>query len=160
LYYQRVIVIQAVPIFRYIWAAVKHIFRESIRRKIVFAGKDYVDAMDQYIDRKVLPACIAEGGCGPAAFGMPNIVGDDYPNPWWGKISSSKRMGGAKSLDSPYQNSANSSSTSLAESDDVSTSSSDGSSSQKSDVSITGSALGKGHWEEVFGGNGSRIITC
>jgi hypothetical protein len=43
---------------------------------MVFAGKDYVKVLDQFIDREVLPQSIVPGGRGRVALGMPPLIGD------------------------------------------------------------------------------------
>lgn len=72
---KRVIIIRAPPIFRAIWSICKHFFLQSLREKMIFAGKDYLKVLDRYIERSVLPACIAEGGRGCTAPGLPAIIG-------------------------------------------------------------------------------------
>ena len=78
------IIIRSPSVFPYVWAIAKNCIRKTARDKMIFpSSKAYLKVLDQYIDRHVLPECIAEGGCGSPAYGLPNLLGDDSPNPWW-----------------------------------------------------------------------------
>lgn len=66
---KRVIILRAPSIFQWGWnKVVKHFFDEHIRNIIVFSSADdYLDVLDQYVDLKVLPECLAPGhGTGQA----------------------------------------------------------------------------------------------
>jgi CRAL/TRIO domain len=72
---KRVIIIRAPPVFCMIWNVAKHFFRQSLRDKMVFAGKNYLEVLNKHIDLNVLPACIYPGGLGRPATGLPGMVG-------------------------------------------------------------------------------------
>ena len=148
---KRMIIIRSPSIFPYVWAIAKNCIRKSARDKMVFPScKTYLKVLDQYIDRHVLPECIAEGGCGAAAYGLPNLIGDDSPNPWWSSPTSKMNKVAFGSTEI-YQVSA----LSLDETEEGSLTSSDDCS--VSSVSVSGSAIVKGHWEDRIGG-GSQIF--
>jgi len=96
---KRTIIIRAPSIFRFAWTVVKHFFPQSARDKMVFAGKHPEKILAKYMDLKVLPACICDGGEGQAATGLPSkldggIIPDHrQPTPPFGlmgKCSTSK----------------------------------------------------------------------
>jgi len=152
--FKRIIVCRAPSLFPYVWAIVKNFLRKSARDKMIFpSGKSYLSVLDQYIDRHVLPECIAEGGCGGSAVGLPNIIGDNSPNPWWDAHSplptgSSDRRKANKtsSLDGRSE---------LTETDECSMTSEEGSTGG---VFVSSSPIVKGYWEERING-GRRIYT-
>ena len=68
---KRMIIIRAPALFRFAWTIVKNFFPQSSRDKMVFAGKHPEKILAKYMDLKVLPACICEGGEGEVAIGLP-----------------------------------------------------------------------------------------
>jgi hypothetical protein len=72
---KRVIIIRAPPIFRLIWNVAKHFFRQTLRDKMVFAGKDYLEVLNKHVDIHILPECIYPGGRGRPAAGLPGMIG-------------------------------------------------------------------------------------
>ena len=159
---QRIILIRAPPIFRLIWGVAKHFFRQTARDKMIFAGKDYEHILEKYMDLKVLPSCIIEGGHGVSAPGLPNLIGDHTPNPWWSRntadgASSYKNTGGMMMMNESSFGSGSSyivPNISSIDSDDASLSDI----STGSNVSVSGGALAKGHWVDQKDG-GSIIFT-
>ena len=109
---------------------------------------------DQYIDRHVLPECIAEGGYGSPAYGLPNLLGDDSPNPWWRASANPVKKTKKVSFGDSRFSSTLSAST-MDETDAISLSSDDGSIGS---VSVTGSAILKGHWTDQLDGE-NQIFT-
>lgn len=148
--FKRIIIIRAPSIFRYIWAVAKHFFRQSARDKMVFANKNYLDVLDTYIDRSVLPPSIAPGGRGKVAMGMPPLIGDvdlEKDHSTNGRFQKRKIA-----LDASYGSFPGAAS--IGDSDDGSASSDEFS---NLDVSVSGSALLKGHWRESR--TGSEVFT-
>jgi len=78
---KRVIIIRANPIFRMVWSLVKHFFRQQLRDKMIFAGKNYLQTLDKYMHRSVLPQYIYEDGQGRSARGLPPVVGSTETPP-------------------------------------------------------------------------------
>lgn len=68
---KRVIIIRAPKIFQICWKIVRHFFPQSAQEKMIFAGKDYHEVLEKYMDLDVLPPCIYEHGKGEAAAGLP-----------------------------------------------------------------------------------------
>ena len=68
---QRMIIIRPPTIFRMVWSIVKNFFQPEVRAKIVFADKDYLKTLDQYMDRSILPPSVYPQGTGIAARGFP-----------------------------------------------------------------------------------------
>ena len=78
---KRMIIIRAPAIFRLVWAVAKNFFPQSSRDKMVFAGKHPEKILAKYMDIKVLPPCICEGGEGQVATGLPpSIEGGFIPD--------------------------------------------------------------------------------
>ena len=77
------IIIRAPSIFNLAWGLCKHVFPKGAVKKMVFSGpNNYLQVLDQYIDREVLPPCIVPGGKGQVAIDMPTrldggIIPDD-----------------------------------------------------------------------------------
>lgn len=126
---KRVIIIRAPPIFRMIWNVCKHFFLQTLRDKMIFAGKDYLQVLDRFMDRSVLPACIADGGSGRTANGLPALIGT---------IPQRKIYNDVPSLLSSFGSDL----TDLAETDE------DDSSFFNSNVSVSGTVLVRGYWVE------------
>lgn len=143
---QRVIIIRAPSIFRYIWAVCKHFFRQSLRRKMIFAGSNYLEVLDEFIDRHVLPPSIDPEGYGCVAMGQPPLIGDGTK----GKSKALQRD--RRIVDRSYGSLPGTAS--LGDSDDASTSSYE---SSPFEGSVSGSFLMKGHWKESDGG--SQVFT-
>lgn len=139
--FQRMIIIRAPSIFRYVWAVAKHFFRQSARNKMIFASKNYVEVLDNYIDRHVLPPSIAPGGYGQVAIGQPPLIGDV-------SLDKEALQLSKKALDTSYWSLP--CTVALGESDDDSASSNELS---PFDVSVSGSTLMTGHWKESGGGS-------
>lgn len=71
---KRVIVLRAPRIFRYMWAVAQHFIQDNVKELIVFTNPDnYLEVLDKYVDRSVLPPCICEGGQGEATIGFENV---------------------------------------------------------------------------------------
>ena len=78
---KRMIIIRAPAIFRLVWAVARNFFPQSSRDKMVFAGKHPEKILAKYMDIKVLPPCICEGGEGQVASGLPpSIEGGIIPD--------------------------------------------------------------------------------
>lgn len=73
------IIIRAPALFRMGWALVKHIFPAPARKKMIFAGDDYLDVLDHFVNLDVLPPCINPVGHGCTAIGMPKMIGECDP---------------------------------------------------------------------------------
>jgi len=71
---QRMIIIRAPHIFRFVWKVVKNIFSQESQDKMIFADSDYLTVLDQYMDVSVLPSCINPRGNGETAVGMPSLM--------------------------------------------------------------------------------------
>lgn len=77
------IIIRAPSVFNLAWGLCKHCFPKGAVKKMVFSGPhNYLQVLDKYIDREVLPPCIAPGGQGKVAVDMPTrldggIIPDD-----------------------------------------------------------------------------------
>lgn len=155
---QRMIIIRAPSIFRYAWAVAKHFFRQSLRRKMIFASKNYLRVLDEFVSRDVLPPSIAEGGIGKVAIGMPPLIGDvDYR--YYDFHSQLVKNGTGKATKSLLK--GFSSRISLAETDDGSTASDEpswDSSLSLSGGSVSSSYLLKGVWIDQEDGS-SEIFT-
>lgn len=67
---KKMIIIRCPRIFQVIWSVVKHVFPASARAKMVFLGNNYLDEVDKYMDIRILPPCLYEGGTGEVAVGM------------------------------------------------------------------------------------------
>ncbi|CAB9503614.1 SEC14-like protein 2 [Seminavis robusta] len=171
---KRLIIIRAPSIFRYAWAVAKNFFRQSLRRKMIFASKNYLDVLDEFIPREVLPPSIAEGGLGRVAMGMPPLIGDvkhGEPNsrealfnesvmtvdsPFQGRTGTSRTGRGGKAVYSPFEESSRAS---LAETDDGSASSDELTWGAPSSLcSVAGSGLLRGVWVDQDDGS-SEIFT-
>ena len=111
---------------------------------MIFAGKNYLEVLDEFIDRHVLPPSIAPGGSGCVAMGLPPLIGDVAMQ---SQTSQPRKNLGRSDLSLP-------STVSLGESDDDSASSHD---SSRLDVSVSGSFLMKGQWVES--GGSSQVFT-
>lgn len=54
-----------------IWNVARHFFPPQARAKMIFANtSNYLEILDRYMDRHVLPQCIYEYGSGNVAVGM------------------------------------------------------------------------------------------
>jgi CRAL/TRIO domain len=141
------IIIGAPSIFRYAWAVARNFFRQSMRRKMIFASKNYLEVLDEFIPREVLPPSIVEGGLGRVAMGMPPLIGDREEQSLSSDVTLTKE--GLKAIYSSFETSV-----SLAETDDESATSDD---LPCSACSVSGSALCKGVWVDHDAG-GSKIV--
>lgn len=65
------IIIRAPTIFRMVWRIAQSFFAPEVREKMIFAGKDHMETLDKYMDRRILPTCICPDGEGQAARGFP-----------------------------------------------------------------------------------------
>jgi CRAL/TRIO domain len=65
------IIIRAPTVFRMVWRIAQGFFAPEVREKMIFAGKDHMETLDKYMDRRILPACICPEGQGQAARGFP-----------------------------------------------------------------------------------------
>ena len=65
------IIIRPPTIFRMVWRIVQNFFQPEVRAKIVFADKDYLKTLSQYMDINVLPPSVYPQGTGAAARGFP-----------------------------------------------------------------------------------------
>jgi CRAL/TRIO domain len=147
------IIIRAPSIFRYAWAVAKNCFRQSMRKKMIFASKNYLEVLDEFIPRNVLPPSIVEGGLGCVAMGMPPLIGDlDDHQLSRTKVLRTKEEG--KTIYSPFENSY-----SIAETDDSSTASDDDGSwnLSSSTCSVSSRPLCAGVWFDQDAG-GSEIF--
>ena len=150
--FKRMIIIRSPAIFPYVWAIAKNCIRKTARDKMIFPScKTYLKVLDQYIDRHVLPECIVEGGEGSPAYGLPNLLGDDAPNPWWSAPSTPM----ARHKNAVFGFSSAASASTMDETDTISLTSDEGSIGS---VSVAGSAIMKGHWREEIDG-GSQVFT-
>jgi hypothetical protein len=69
---KKIIVIRAPAIFKVVWAIVHHFCDENLKSLLLFAThNNYMEILDEYVDRDVLPSCIWPEGKGVAAYGMP-----------------------------------------------------------------------------------------
>ena len=134
---KRVIIIRAPPIFRLVWNVAKHFFRDSLREKMVFAGKDYLDVLNQHIDISILPDFICPGGRGRPATGLPGMIG--CPT----KQGNQKRIDGWLNQSTSTARTASNSSFLFDESEDTED---DQSMSSGSDVTVVTKVLAKGGW--------------
>jgi len=79
---KRIIVIGVPSAFMVVWKAVKHLFDDGLREKMVFAStKGAAKVLAKYVDLEVLPDCIVPGiGKGRAIEGMSNdLTGGPVP---------------------------------------------------------------------------------
>ncbi|CAB9513305.1 SEC14-like protein 5 [Seminavis robusta] len=80
---KRMIIIRAPSIFRMVWRIVQTFFAPEVRAKMVFAGKDHLATLREYMDIDILPPCINPDGHGQAARGFPpsfeaGLIPDDF----------------------------------------------------------------------------------
>lgn len=69
---KKMIIIRAPPIFNVIWGLCKYAFPQNAVKKMVFSGpNNYLEVLDNYVDRQVLPPCIFAEGKGGVAIDMP-----------------------------------------------------------------------------------------
>lgn len=68
---KRMIIIRAPAIFRMVWRIAKNFYDPEVQKKMIFANKDYLGTIDQYMDRDILPPCINPKGHGVTARGFP-----------------------------------------------------------------------------------------
>lgn len=82
---KRVIILRAPRIFRVLWSIAQHFVHDSVKKLIVFSTpQDYLEVLDQYMDRSVLPPsiCPDEGqGCGTVGFEKVRFEGGELPPP-------------------------------------------------------------------------------
>lgn len=80
---KRIILLRAPYIFRTAWSLIKTFFDAEVQKKIIVTGeKDYLDVLDKYMDRSVLPSVICpEFGKGGAMPGFEHIVWEGGPPP-------------------------------------------------------------------------------
>lgn len=77
---KRMIIIRAPTIFRMVWQIAKHFYSPELQKKMIFAPKDYLSVIDQYMDRDILPPSVNPEGHGRAARGFPpNLDGGLIP---------------------------------------------------------------------------------
>ena len=149
------IIIRAPSIFRIAWAIAKNFFRQSLRRKMIFAPSNYLEVLDEFIPRDALPPSIAQGGLGRVAMGMPPLIGDVENEPLRDAMFTTKEV--VHNIDSHYE-----SSISLTATDDGSAGSADEFcwTSPNSQCSVSGSALCKGVWVDHVGGDSEVFTTA
>lgn len=71
---KRIIVLRAPRIFRLMWAVAQNFVQDNVKDLIVFTNPDnYLEVLDKYVDRSVLPPCLCEGGRGEATIGFENV---------------------------------------------------------------------------------------
>ena len=72
---KRIIVLRAPLIWKLFWGLIKHFFEPYIRELVIFTTEaDYLEVLDQYVDREVLPSVICrEHGKGNVMTGFENI---------------------------------------------------------------------------------------
>jgi CRAL/TRIO domain len=69
---KRFIILRAPPIFNFMWGVCKHAFPKGAVKKMVLTGPhNYMEVLDKYVDRNLLPPCIYPEGKGEVAIGMP-----------------------------------------------------------------------------------------
>lgn len=101
---KRIILLRAPSVFNFLWSIAKQFFPPEAQKLMVFTGpSNYLQVLDKYIDRKVLPPCLCKEGEGSAVDIMPqNFQGGTIPphaeasipdEPWIAKM-----MGTAKSM--------------------------------------------------------------
>jgi hypothetical protein len=77
---KRMIIIRAPAIFRMVWRIAKNFYRAEVQKKMIFASKDYLNVLEQYMDTAVLPPCINPQGTGVTARGFPpRLEGGSIP---------------------------------------------------------------------------------
>jgi CRAL/TRIO domain len=78
---KRIILLRAPSIFNFIWGMAKHFFPPEGQKLMVFTGpSNYMQVLDKYVDREVLPPCICKEGKGSAIDCMPqNFEGGSWP---------------------------------------------------------------------------------
>jgi CRAL/TRIO domain len=78
---KRIILLRAPSVFNFLWNIAKHFFPPEAVKLMVFTGpNNYMQVLDKYIDREVLPPCICKEGRGGAIDQMPqNFSGGTIP---------------------------------------------------------------------------------
>jgi CRAL/TRIO domain len=76
------IVIRAPSLFNVVWGVCKYVFPKNALKKMVFSGpRNYLEVLDGFVDRNVLPPCIVPDGRGLVAVDMPsNLDGGIIPD--------------------------------------------------------------------------------
>jgi CRAL/TRIO domain len=76
------IVIRAPSLFNVAWGLCKYVFPKNALKKMVFSGpRNYLEVLDGFVDRSVLPPCIVPNGKGLVAVDMPsNLDGGIIPD--------------------------------------------------------------------------------
>ena len=70
---KKLIIIRAPTVFRMAWSLAKHFFDAGVVKKMIFTGSsDYLDVLDKYMDREILPAVMCAEGKGDVLEGMPS----------------------------------------------------------------------------------------
>ena len=78
---KRMIIIRAPAIFRMVWRIAKHFYDPEVQKKMIFASKDYLSVLEQYMPLSILPPCINPTGHGVTARGFPpNLNGGVIPD--------------------------------------------------------------------------------
>ena len=87
---QRVLIIRAPSVFKFIWGLCKHFFDPELRAFFIFASgeADSQQLLEKYIDPDVLPHCIHPGGKdGRVARGYEHVIMEGGPLPPEGTYS-------------------------------------------------------------------------
>lgn len=70
---KKLIIVRAPTVFRMAWSLAKHFFDTGVVAKMVFSGSsNYLQVLDQYVDRKILPSAMCPEGQGEVIEGMPD----------------------------------------------------------------------------------------
>lgn len=71
---KRVIMLRAPRLFKVAWSLAHHFLHDSVKELIVFSTQqDYLQVLDRYMDRSVLPNCICPGGQGQGTLGYEKV---------------------------------------------------------------------------------------
>jgi len=63
---KKIVIIRAPALFTMGWAVVKQVMRQNILDRVEICGDNYMEELDKYVDRELLPSCIYEHGKGEA----------------------------------------------------------------------------------------------
>lgn len=72
---KKILLLRAPRIFKLVWSIAQHFVHESVKKLISFSTQqDYLEVIDQHMDRSVMPACICPvEGRGRAIVGFENV---------------------------------------------------------------------------------------
>ena len=78
---KRIILLRAPSVFSFLWSIARNFFPPEGQKLMIMTGpSNYLQVLDKYIDRKVLPPCICKEGKGSAIDCMPqNFEGGTIP---------------------------------------------------------------------------------